>query len=527
MTKVLLVDDDDRQRKLSCVLLEDAGYSVEHAASALAALRMAGTNRPDVILSDVMMEEIDGFGLCRRLQDDTQLAGVPIVLVSAHYDDHAARELAKTLGASALINRTPDFSAELAAIATCTTTSDRTRGRQKRESYEAHLATNANQIMKLLEQAQRAEVRWRTLFEHAQDTLTVLTVSGVIIEANQRWFDVLGVPAGDLIGRHIRDLTPAGFEASNLAYFRELVERGTQQVVIPLRHANGSTVFMEFASNVIDVDGAPHVLSVGRDVTQKLEAEARAAAAESERRRLEERLEHAQRIETIGQLAGGIAHDFNNVLSAILSCAELLLDDLDEVDPRRTDATEIREAARRGAALTERLLAFSRRQVVARSEVDVSGIVQSASTMLRRLIGGGIDLRVEQTGPANVYGDPLQLEQVVVNLAINARDAMPKGGKLVIATDQVAIAEGDKLPAGEYVVLTVSDSGTGMSEDTRSHLFEPFFTTKGPGHGTGLGLSTAHRIVEQLGGRIVVESELGRGTTMKVYLPRHRARSAA
>jgi len=523
MTRVLLVDDNDRQRKLSCALLEDAGYIVEAVPGAAEALHSAREQLPDVILSDVMMDHIDGFGLCRRLQEDPGLAAIPVVLVSAHYDDPDARELAVSLGASALIARTPDFSAELEGVATCLGGRARPVVRRKRDSYEAHLASNAKQLTKLLEQTQRAEQRWRTVFEQARDTLTILTTNGVIVEANQRWEEVLGIAPGELIGRHIRELAPAGLADSNHAHFRALVEAGESQVMVPLRHANGSTVLLEISSCLIDIDGEPHVISVGRDVTEKLETERRAAATEAERRRLEERLAHAQRLETIGQLTGSIAHDFNNVLSAILSSAELLIDDLGPQDARVTDAQEIRDAARRAAALTERLLGFSRRQVVELVDLDVASVVRAATRMLRRLIGGGIQMRVdEDLGVATVRADALQLEQVIVNLAINARDAMPNGGVLTIATSEVHIEASDQIAAGDYVLLAVTDTGTGMSLDTQRHLFEPFFTTKERGRGTGLGLSTAHGIVKQLGGDITVSTELGRGTTMRVYLPRVR-----
>jgi len=522
MTQVLLVDDNNAQRKLSRLLLEDAGYHVEDAASAADALRRARARRPDVIISDVMMDHVDGFGLCRRLQEDTGLASIPIVLVSAHYDDDEARKLAKTLGASALIGRTPDFSAEMRGVASCVGNRARRPSRPHRENYEAHLASNAKQLTKLLEQTRRAELRWRTVFENANDTLTLLTPEGMIVEANNRWAEAIGIPPAAMIGHHVRDFAAAGKTEQNVAEFQRVFDDGSvADQFVALRHANGSTVYMEFASCVIDVDGAPHVISIGRDQTAKVEAERRAAAAEDERRKLEERLTHAQRLDTIGQLTGGIAHDFNNVLCAILTSAQFLIEDLGESDARREDAQAILDAAKRATALANQLLAFSRRQVIELVDLDVGSVVRSVSRMLRRLLGGKIELAIdEQSGMAMVRGDVVQLEQVILNLAVNARDAMPAGGKLTISTAIEYVGAAGEVAAGEYIVLSVTDTGCGMDEDTRRRLFEPFFTTKERGHGTGLGLSTSYGIVKQLGGTITVSSELDRGTTMKVYLPR-------
>jgi PAS domain S-box-containing protein len=525
MIHVLLVDDDNRQRRLSRALLEDAGYLVEDAADALAALCCAKTRRPDIILSDVMMDRIDGFGLCRRLQDDVRLSSIPVVLVSAHYDDPAAYELARTLGASALITRTPDFSAELAGLAACANGQPRFAGRPRRDSYEAHLEANAGQLTKLVEQARCAEQRWRSVFDHAHDTLTVLDADGVIIEANQRWQDVLGTAPAALIGHHIREFAPPELAESNLSAFRQLIASGTMRAVVPLRHASGKVVHVDFSGRVIDLDGAPHVIAIGRDITEQIEAERRAAAAEAERRKLEERLAHAQRLETIGQLTGGIAHDFNNILCAVLTNAEFLTTDLAVDDPRRCDALEIRDAALRATDLVKRLLAFGRRQVMQLVDVDVGAVVRSVSQMLKRIIGAAVDVRiVELSDDALVRADVVQLEQVIVNLVVNARDAMPTGGKLVIETDRVVVGDGGEVAPGDYVVLTVADTGCGMTADVQRRMFEPFFTTKE--RGTGLGMATSYGIVKQLGGEIVVMSELGRGTAMKVYLPRIAATAA-
>jgi nitrogen-specific signal transduction histidine kinase/CheY-like chemotaxis protein len=246
----------------------------------------------------------------------------------------------------------------------------------------------------------------------------------------------------------------------------------------------------------------------------------------SDRRDLEARLRQSQKMEAVGRLAGGVAHDFNNLLTVITGYSERLLAQLDADDARRKAADAIKRAADRAAALTHQLLAFSRRQVLAPKVIDLNAIVGAMHKLLRRLIGEDIELvTIAGAGLWPVKADPNQFEQVIMNLAVNSRDAMPRGGVLRIETANVDLdAEFTRhhvgLQPGAYVMLAVSDTGCGMDEHTLGHLFEPFFTTKEQGKGTGLGLSTIYGIVKQSGGYIWVESEPGRGATFRIYLPR-------
>jgi len=247
------------------------------------------------------------------------------------------------------------------------------------------------------------------------------------------------------------------------------------------------------------------------------------------RLQLEEQLRHSQKMEAVGRLAGGIAHDFNNLLTAIIGYTEIVLHGLDPKDDRRADAEEIGRAAMRAADLTRQMLAFSRRQVLQLKIIDLNKALAKVEPMLRRTIGEDIVLNVNgRATNAFVRVDPGQVEQVVMNLVVNARDAMPQGGRLNVETgdallDDVAFADTPDVKRGDYVMLSVSDTGVGMPPEVRARIFEPYFTTKDVGKGTGLGLSTVYGIVRQSEGHIALSSEVGLGTTFRIYLPRAEA----
>ncbi len=320
----------------------------------------------------------------------------------------------------------------------------------------------------------------------------------------------------ELLGHTMMECYP-GIEATDMFSMlrRCMNERLHAQMENEFSYPDGATGWFEL--RFIPVPEGVCILSL--DISDRKRSE---AALE----RTEAQLRHAQKMEAVGRLAGGVAHDFNNILSAVLSYTSLVLDDLPANDPLREDIEEIEQAGQRGAELTKQLLAFSRQQVLAPRAVDVNQILGAIENMLRRLLGADVELTL-LPAPAvgTIVADPGAVEQILLNLAVNARDAMPSGGKLTIETRNVELDEEyarDHLGVkpGPYVMLAVSDTGTGMDKETQARIFEPFFTTKDKDKGTGLGLSTIFGIIKQSAGHIWLYSEPGSGATFKIYLPR-------
>jgi PAS domain S-box-containing protein len=374
---------------------------------------------------------------------------------------------------------------------------------------------------RLLARLGESEERFRTMFEGAPIGTVILDLEGRIVSTNRVFEELVGYGKDELVGRPLADVSPEP-EADAL----EQLFAGAQAAFAGQRtlvRRDGADVRGHLAASlVVDAQRRPQfVIAMVEDLTERI--------------RLEEQLRHSQRLEAVGQLAGGVAHDFNNLLTIISGRTRFALRELAGThDGLRSDLEEVAAATERAAALTRQLLAFSRRQVLQPRVLDLNAVVARTEGMLRRLIGEDIEIAIELAeGLHPVRADRGQLEQVILNLAVNARDAMPNGGRLTISTANAdvgaaAVADVDgPTAAGPHAMLAVSDTGHGMDAATRSHVFEPFFTTKEPGKGTGLGLSTVYGIVAQSGGHLGVDSALGSGSTFCVYLPAVDAQAAA
>jgi signal transduction histidine kinase/DNA-binding response OmpR family regulator len=531
--RVLLADDNADLRNYIGRLLRDHGYEVETVADGEAALAALRALRPDILVSDVMMPRLDGFGLLRAVRDDASLRDLPIVMLSARAGDDAKVE---GLDAGADDYLTKPFSARelLARIA-----SNIAMARLRRESVEAVSASEA----KAREQAERVQL---ALDAGAIIGTWVWNVQTNHFVGDERFARSFGLdPVRCRAGLTLEDAMASIHEEDRSHVEAEVGEAlrrgGPYRCEYRVRQYDGVYRWIEangrvdqdqdgnpirFPGVLIDIDHRRAIEAELRELNQRLES--RVQLAIDQREQAEDALRQAQKMEAVGQLTGGIAHDFNNLLAGISGGLQMLetriaQGRLDAV-PRYIDA--VQGAAKRAAALTQRLLAFSRRQTLDPKPTNLNRLIADIEELVRRTTGPTIEVEVAAgVGLWPILIDQNQLENVLLNLCINARDAMPDGGRLTIETanrslDRSTEPEHD-LPPGQYVSLSVTDTGIGMSKETVGRIFEPFFTTKPLGQGTGLGLSMIYGFVRQSNGQIRVRSELGRGTTMCLYLPRH------
>src|SRR5712671_6422791 len=369
---------------------------------------------------------------------------------------------------------------------------------------------------KAQEALSRSEASFRSLVEGAPHGIYRATTTGQFLEVNPALQRMLGYESAQELFK--ADLATQVFrQSADYERMNELLveSKVMKDIELEWKRANGEPIVVRCSGHRVDAkDGGPGYLEVfAEDVTEK--------------RTLERQLRMAQKMEAIGRLSGGIAHDFNNLLGVIIGYSGVLKKSLDKAQPTYEYATEIEKAGQRAASLTRQLLAFSRQQVLTPCVLNLNSLVSDMEKMLPRLLGEDINVSLS-LGPeiGNVKADQSQIEQVIMNLAVNARDAMPSGGKLKIETANVELDQsytrdhpGSKV--GHYVMLAISDTGTGMDAETIAHIFEPFFTTKGVGEGTGLGLATVYGIVKQSNGYIWVDSTPGKGSTFQIYLPKH------
>jgi PAS domain S-box-containing protein len=498
--RLLVVDDtSDRARMVEDFIRASDTWSnvdVRFAVSYDEALQTLAETPFDVAFVEYWIGARDGLSLLREMRQKG--IQTPVVVLTSDGAEEMAVEAMK------------------AGAADCLTTYGLTVEGLERAIRHA-LVLHAEEVQRWhAEAALRAsEERFRALVENSSDALLLINGGGRIAYLSPSSERHLGWRADQMVHRSIFDfLHPSDRERAEKRLAESLANPGTTILdEVRFHHADGSWRVMEgVAVNRLADPAVAGIVVNARDIT--------------ERRRLEEQLRHSQKMEAIGQLAGGVAHDFNNLLTAILGYCHLMLDEIPDGDSLRDDLLEIEEAGNRAASLTRQLLAFSRRQMLQPQVVDINTLVKQLARLLRRLINEDVELVTALAADLDrVTVDPASVEQILVNLALNARDAMPIGGRLTIETanveldDTYAVTHVAMKP-GPYVMLAVSDNGQGMDAATRARVFEPFFTTKEQGRGSGLGLATVYGIVKQSGGYIWVYSEPGHGTVFKTYLPR-------
>ncbi|MEV6305434.1 response regulator [Actinoplanes sp. NPDC051861] len=521
MATVLVVDDRATNREVARLTLDDGGHEVIEATAGREALDLARRLHPDVVLADVVMPGMDGYEFVSRLRADAQTADIPVLLYTANYRPDEVESLAEAYGVTRVVSKSADPHDLLDAVEHALLAEPVAARDLPADVGAEHLRTvNAKLVEKVLA-LDESEARFQAL----ADVSPVGIVSGgTDLEAtyiNPRLADITGLAADRLLGQGWmcslgteprEQLRRDGVPDGQAVYYGEIGPRWLQTVVRPIVDDEGRT-----AGFVATVD----------DVTALVHAE--------QHRHAEERRRIAERFDSLARLSGAIAHDFNNMLNVILSFGEFTTEALrdavghpltgDVAEPMLDDLDRISHAGRRAAHLAHQLLTFGGREVVKPAVLDLHAVLDEVIGMIRGTAGDRITITaVLAPGVGNVVADGTQLIQVLLNLADNAREAMPGGGTLTFTADATAVTPGpatgkQALEPGDYVRISVRDTGQGMTPEVLDRAMEPFFTTKPKGHGTGLGLATAYGLVRQAGGDLVLESGPGRGTTVHLYLP--------
>ena len=505
--RILHVEDVPADAELAERELIKAGitFDIRRVETREAFLAGIADFAPDLILSDYRLPEFDGMQALRLAGEHAP--NVPVIITTGSVNEETAVDCMKAGAVDYVLKE------QLGRLGTAVRSAlERQRLRVERRRAE-------KDISRLNAELEEALAWQRQIFEGSRDAAFVSDEQARFVAVNRAAAELTGYSREELLGMGIPDLHDEPDLAAYRAFHQRIL-RGEQILSGALiRRKDGSKVTVEFNNRLITIGGRRFMHTAGRDMTERLQLEAQ--------------LRQAQKMEAVGRLAGGVAHDFNNLLTVIQGYAELLGASLSN-DPERSESLgEIVRAAERAAALTRQLLAFSRRQVLETRVLDLAAVVADTEKMLRRLIGEDVEVVVVRPATlGHVKADPGQIEQVLLNLAVNSRDAMPGGGRLTLELADVTLdaplaTSHDSIPSGRYVVVSVRDTGNGMDTETLSHLFEPFFTTKEKGKGTGLGLATVFGIVKQSGGYVDVASAPGAGTTFRVYLPRSDARTTS
>jgi two-component system, cell cycle sensor histidine kinase and response regulator CckA len=542
MATVLIVDDRAANREIARASLDYGGYQVIEATEGRQALNLARAKHPDVILTDVLMPGMDGYEFVRELRSDPETAGIPVLFYTANYREDEARPLATAFGVSKILSKDADPQELLDAVA------DALHDRPASVAYEGgdfgaqHVSTVNTKLLEKIQALDESEARFAAMAEASPIGIVIADLDGDASYVNPQLTEITQAPPAELLGAGWqRLLSEAQREAlgdrGHLAPGALLpVLDGQREHVDLVLSGGGRRWLTVLVRPARDREGAvTGLIATVDDVTAEVEVEERRRAEELERES-EARRQVTARFDSLTRLAGGVAHDFNNLLNIVMSFDEFVKDSVSAVSgavltdqqakDMLGDLDQIYRAAQRAAHLTHQLLTFGGRDVVKPVVVDINDIVDEVRGMIAGTIGQHVVITTRlDPGLRHVLADASQISQVLLNLAVNARDAMPSGGSLHIETGNTRAGSADApgaaagLPDGEYVHIAVTDTGHGMDQATAARAMEPFFTTKAQGKGTGLGLATAYGVIKQAGGGLTIDSALGRGTTLHIYLP--------
>jgi PAS domain S-box-containing protein len=528
--RILVVDDNPENVHVLIQSLE-ARYEIICAAGGQAALDIVLSDVPlDLILPNIVMPNMDGFEVCSRLKADAGTQDIPVIFITA-LNQAVDETRGLDLGAVDFITKPfsiPVVEARINAALRVKAEMDQRALLTRRleslnQDLEARVKKKTADLKQVRTELQVSEKKYQDIYENAVEGIFQVSFEGRLLSANPAIARILGYSSP---AEMLADLTDVKQQLYVRPEQRDALLALLEDRVAVVGHEvqfykkDRQIVWVSISTRIVRDDAGQPIYLEGfiTDI--------------SERKRLEDQLCQAAKMEAIGNLVGGVAHDFNNLMTAVIGFSDLLLLRLQNDDPTRKEIDLIKKAGESASTLTQRLLAFSRKQVQHPAVMDLNAAVTNMEQMLRRMIGEDIVLDT-LLDPAleHILADPSQIEQVIMNLAVNARDAMPRGGKLSIKTTNVILDEAYcreriEVQPGPYVLLAVSDNGIGMDAETLSHMFEPFFTTKARDKGTGLGLATVYGIVKQNGGHIWVCSEPGKGTTFKVYFPTSEAEVA-
>jgi two-component system, cell cycle sensor histidine kinase and response regulator CckA len=524
---ILIVDDQPINQKLLHATLEAEGHTVAEATNGVEALKLLEAQGADAIISDILMPRMDGYRLCSEVRKRKDFEHLPFIHYTATYVSPSDEKLSSDLGADAFLRKPARAEEIIDALRRVTSKEHKVRAispiaetdamKEYSERLVAKLEHKNLELVRALNELESERARLGHLLEHSPAVIYALKIEGqkvtpVVVSENIK--RLLGVTVAEATQYEwwVQSLHPEDRDRV-LAVLANSLTAGGYSTEYRIRHKDGSYHWVEDNNRVVCNETGQPKESVGvwTDIT--------------ERKELEEQFIQSQKMEVVGHLAGGIAHDFNNILAVIFGYADLLMQKLDSNGPLRRYAEEVRYAADRAAALTRQLLVFSRKEALQPTVVDPNQLIKGLDKMLHRLINENIELTIElgeQIG--RIKADSGYFGQVLMNLVVNARDALPNGGSISIKTSHIALDENyaqkrSGVTPGEYVTVSVTDTGIGMTEEVKAQLFKPFFTTKPKDKGTGLGLATCQTIVSHSGGHIEVESEVGRGTTFRIYFP--------